>query len=126
LGEVKDWHFTSSFGDDIEGRYYLPPNFDPKKKYPLIVYYYGGTSPTSRTFESTYPLHVYAAQDYVVYTLQPSGTTGYGQEFSARHVNAWGERTADEIVEGVKAFVAAHPFVDGTKIGNIGAPTEGS
>lgn len=121
LGEVKEWHFTSSFGDTIEGRYYLPPHFNPEKKYPLIVYYYGGTSPTSRTFESTYPLHVYAAQDYVVYTLQPSGTTGYGQEFSARHVNAWGEQTADEIIEGVRAFVAAHPFVDGTKIGNIGA-----
>ena len=121
LGEVKDWNFTSSHGDRIEGRYYLPPNFDPEKKYPLIVYYYGGTSPTSRTFESTYPLHVYAAQDYVVYTLQPSGTTGYGQEFSARHVNAWGEQTADEIMEGVRAFVATHPFVDGSKIGNIGA-----
>jgi Dipeptidyl aminopeptidases/acylaminoacyl-peptidases len=121
LGEVRDWNFTSSFGDEIEGRYYLPPYFDPNKKYPLIVYYYGGTSPTSRTFESTYPLHVYAAQDYVVYTLQPSGTTGYGQEFSARHVNAWGDQTAEEIIEGVTAFVAAHPFVDGTKIGNIGA-----
>ena len=121
LGEVKDWQFTSSFGDVIEGRYYLPPNFDPEKKYPLIVYYYGGTSPTARTFESTYPLHVYAAQDYVVYTLQPSGTTGYGQEFSARHVNAWGDQTAEEIIEGVKAFVATHSFVDGTKIGNIGA-----
>ena len=121
LGEVKDWQFTSSSGDVIEGRYYLPPHFDPQKKYPLIVYYYGGTSPTARTFESTYPLHVYAAQDYVVYTLQPSGTTGYGQEFSARHVNAWGDRTAEEIIEGTKAFVASHPFVDGTKIGNIGA-----
>jgi dipeptidyl aminopeptidase/acylaminoacyl peptidase len=121
LGEVMPWNFTSSFGDTIEGRYYLPPNFNPERKYPLIVYYYGGTSPTARTFESTYPLHVYAAQDYVVYTLQPSGTTGYGQEFSARHVNAWGEQTAEEIIEGVKAFVAAHPFVDGTKIGNIGA-----
>lgn len=121
LGEVKDWQFTSSFGEVIEGRYYLPPHFDPKKKYPLIVYYYGGTSPTSRTFESTYPLHVYAAQDFVVYTLQPSGTTGYGQEFSARHVNAWGDRTAEEIIEGTQAFVNAHPFVDGTKIGNIGA-----
>ncbi len=121
LGEVKDWQFTSSFGDVIEGRYYLPPNFDPQKKYPLIVYYYGGTSPTSRTFESTYPLHVYAAQDYVVYTLQPSGTTGYGQEFSARHVNAWGNQTAEEIIEGTQAFVASHPFVDGTRIGNIGA-----
>jgi dipeptidyl aminopeptidase/acylaminoacyl peptidase len=121
LGEVKDWNFTSSFGDVIEGRYYLPPHFDPTKKYPLIVYYYGGTSPTQRTFESTYPLHVYAAQDYVVYTLQPSGTTGYGQEFSARHVNAWGKQTAEEIIEGAKKFAADHPFVDSTKIGNIGA-----
>jgi len=121
LGEVKQWNFKSAFGDTIEGRYYLPPHFDPDKKYPLIVYYYGGTSPTQRTFESTYPMHVYAAQDYVVYTLQPSGTTGYGQEFSARHVNAWGKQTADEIIEGVEKFVNAHPFVDGTKIGNIGA-----
>ncbi|MDD3978913.1 MAG: prolyl oligopeptidase family serine peptidase [Proteiniphilum sp.] len=121
LGEVKDWSFTSTYGDQIDGRYYLPPHFDPERSYPLIVYYYGGTSPTSRIFESTYPLHVYAAQDYVVYTLQPSGTTGYGQEFSARHVNAWGEQTAEEIIEGVKAFVAAHPFVDSTRIGNIGA-----
>ena len=53
LSEVKDWNFTSSFGDEIEGRYYLPPNFDPNKKYPLIVYYYAGTSPTQRVFEST-------------------------------------------------------------------------
>ena len=121
LGEVKDWNFNSSFGDEIEGRYYLPPNFDPNKKYPLIVYYYGGTSPTQRIFESTYPLHVYAAQDYIVYTLQPSGTTGYGQEFSARHVNAWGIQTADEIIEGTKAFVADHSFVDGNNIGCIGA-----
>lgn len=121
LGEIKDWNFTSSYGDVIEGRYYLPPGFNPNKKYPLIVYYYGGTSPTTRIFESTYPLHVYAAQDYVVYTLQPSGTTGYGQEFSARHVNAWGEQTAEEIIEGTKKFIEAHSFVDGTKIGNIGA-----
>lgn len=121
LGKVQDWRFTSSKGDEIDGRFYLPPNFDPTRKYPLIVYYYGGTSPTQRVFESTYPLHVYAAQDYIVYTLQPSGTTGYGQEFSARHVNAWGKQTADEIIEGTKKFVAAHPFVDGTKIGCIGA-----
>ena len=121
LGEVKDWSFKSSLGDEIEGRYYLPPNFDPNNKYPLIVYYYGGTSPTQRIFESTYPLHVYAAQDYIVYTLQPSGTTGYGQEFSARHVNAWGIQTAAEIIEGTKAFVADHPFVDGNNIGCIGA-----
>ncbi len=121
LGPVKDWDFTSSDGSTIYGRYYLPYNFDPDKKYPMIVYYYGGTSPTTRVFESTYPLHTYAAMGYVVYTLQPSGTTGFGQEFAARHVNAWGKVTADEIIEGTKKFCAEHAFVDSKKIGCIGA-----
>ena len=121
LSKVTDWNFTSSDGTTIEGRYYLPPGFDPQKKYPMIVYYYGGTSPTSRAFESTYPLQVYAALGYVVYTLQPSGTTGFGQEFAARHVNAWGEKTADEIILGTQLFYREHNFVDSTKIGCIGA-----
>jgi dipeptidyl aminopeptidase/acylaminoacyl peptidase len=121
LSKVTDWNFTASDGTTIDGRYYLPPGFDPQKKYPLIVYYYGGTSPTARVFESTYPLQVYAALGYVVYTLQPSGTTGYGQEFAARHVNAWGEKTADEIILGTQLFCREHGFVDSTKIGCIGA-----
>ena len=50
----------------------------------MLIYYYGGTSPISRRLEGTYSLAMYAAQGYVVYTLNPSGTTGYGQEFSAR------------------------------------------
>ena len=121
LSKVTDWNFSSSDGTPIEGRYYLPYDFDSQKKYPLIVYYYGGTSPTSRVFESTYPLQVYAALGYVVYTLQPSGTTGFGQEFAARHVNAWGELTANEIIDGTKEFYRQHSFVDSTKIGCIGA-----
>jgi dipeptidyl aminopeptidase/acylaminoacyl peptidase len=121
LSPVTDWHFTPPDGTVIEGRYYLPYGFDPSKKYPMIVYYYGGTSPTARTFESSYPLQVYAALGYVVYTLQPSGTTGFGQEFAARHVNAWGEKTADEIILGTQLFYREHAFVDSTKIGCIGA-----
>ncbi len=121
LGKVEDWSFTASDGTTIDGRYYLPPNFDPSKKYPMIVYYYAGTIPTPRALESPYPLQVYAALGYVVYTLQPSGTTGYGQEFAARHVNAWGKRTADDIIEGTKKFMTDHPFVNTNKIGCIGA-----
>ena len=120
LGEVADFNFVTD-GDTIEGRYYLPPHFDATKQYPLIVYYYGGTTPTSRILESRYPLHVYAALGYVVYTLQPSGTIGFGQEFSARHVNAWGKKTADEIIEGTKQFCATHSFVNKDKIGCLGA-----
>ncbi|MDR1595082.1 MAG: prolyl oligopeptidase family serine peptidase [Prevotellaceae bacterium] len=121
LGDVRDWNFTSSDGTAIKGRYYLPPNFNPSIKYPMIVYYYGGTSPTARTLDHPYPMHVYASMGYVVYVIQPSGTTGFGQEFSARHVNAWGKRTAEDIIEGVKEFAAEHSFVNDKKIGCIGA-----
>ena len=121
FGEVHDWNFTSDEGTTIQGRYYLPPNFDKTKKYPMIVYYYGGTSPTNRALEARYSMHMYAAQGYVVYTLNPSGTTGFGQEFSARHVNAWGKVTADEIIKGTETFCQEHPFVDSKKIGCIGA-----
>ena len=121
LGEVHDWNYTHSRGETIYGRYYLPPHFDPSKKYPMIVNYYGGCSPTGRNFESRYPHHLYAAQGYVVYIVQPSGATGFGQEFAARHVNTWGEGGAEDIIEGVEKFCEAHPFVDKGRIGCIGA-----
>ena len=55
----------------------LPPAFDPNKKYPLIVYYYGGTMPTTRGITSPYCAQLFASRDYVVYVIQPSGTIGY-------------------------------------------------
>lgn len=121
LGKAEDWDFTNSAGTEIKGSCYLPPNFDASKKYPMIVYYYGGTSPTSRTFEGPYPAHVFASQGYVVYIIQPSGATGFGQKFAALHVNAWGKRTAEDIIEGVKQFVKEHPYVNDKKIGCVGA-----
>lgn len=121
FGEMTQWQFTSKDGSLIDGYRCLPPDFDPNKKYPLIVYYYGGTSPSAAAMTSPYAPQVFASRGYVVYVLNPSGTTGYGQEFSARHVNAWGKRTADEIIEGVKKFCDANPFVDRKKIGCLGA-----
>ena len=121
LGSCEAWNFVNSKGDTIYGRYYLPPHFDANRKYPMIVNYYGGCSPTSRNFESRYPHHAYAALGYVVYVIEPSGATGFGQEFSARHVNTFGDGVADDIIEGTRKFAAEHAFVDDRKIGCIGA-----
>ena len=66
LGECKAWNFVNSRGDTLCCRYYLPPHFDASKKYPMVVNYYGGCSPTTRMFQSRYPHHVYAAMGYVV------------------------------------------------------------
>ncbi|MDR2129664.1 MAG: prolyl oligopeptidase family serine peptidase [Odoribacteraceae bacterium] len=120
FGEVQDWDYRYK-GSTIDGRYYLPAGFDPAKKYPLIVYYYGGTSPVERTFGGRWPFNLYAANGYVVYIMQPSGSTGFGQEFSARHQNNWGITTADEIIASTKAFIANHPFIDPRRIGCMGA-----
>ena len=121
LGECRDWNFINSKGDTIYGRYYLPPHFDETKKYPMIVNYYGGCSPTERNFESRYPHHAYAALGYVVYVVQPSGASGFGQEFGSRHVNTAGEGPAQDIIEGTKKFCEEHTFVNAKKIGCIGA-----
>lgn len=121
LGKTEPWNFTASDGTVITGKMCLPPDFDPNKKYPLIVYYYGGTTPTTRGIGNPYCAQLFASRDYVVYVIQPSGTIGFGQEFSARHVNAWGKRTADDIIEGTKQFCKEHSFVDAKKIGCLGA-----
>lgn len=121
LGETEPWNFTASDGTVITGKMCLPPDFDPNKKYPMIVYYYGGTTPTTRGISNPYCAQLFASRDYVVYVIQPSGTIGFGQEFSARHVNAWGKRTADDIIEGTKRFCEEHPFVDPKRVGCIGA-----
>jgi dipeptidyl aminopeptidase/acylaminoacyl peptidase len=118
---IRNWSFTTSEGIDIKGRYYLPHDFDPDKKYPVIVYYYGGTTPVGRTFGGRYPFNIWAGNGYVVYVLQPSGATGFGQAFSAAHVNNWGITVADEIIEGTRKFLEAHPFADAGKVGCAGA-----
>ncbi len=121
FGEVRDWDFKTNDGTTIVGRYYLPKNFDTNKKYPLLVYYYGGTSPVSRYFGGRYPFNVFADNGYVVYVLQPSGSTGFGQEFAARHQNNWCKTTADEIIYGVKKFSNDHSFINKDKIACMGA-----
>lgn len=121
LGECKAWNYVNSRGDTLCCRYYLPPHFDAAKKYPMVVNYYGGCSPTSRMFQSRYPHHVYAAMGYVVLVVNPSGATGFGQKFSARHVDTAGEGVAEDIISSTQAFCDEHAFVNRKKIGCIGA-----
>lgn len=121
------WTFRNSIGDEVTCRYYLPVGFDPAvdevpgEGFPMITYYYGGCSPTSRSFESSYPWQIWAAQGYAVLVVQPSGAAGFGQEWASRHVNTAGADPARDIIEGVKQFCAEHKFVNPKKVGCCGA-----
>lgn len=120
-GQGFGYDFTSSRGDVINGYYVLPPDFDPNKKYPMVVFYYGGCSPTTRYFIGSYSPQYYAAQGYVFYVVNPSGASGFGQEFAARHVNTAGDVVVDDIIEGVMKFCEDHPYVDSKHVGCFSA-----
>ena len=121
IGTCEDWNFTNSKGDTVYGRLYLPKDFDATKKYPMIVYYYGGCSPVSRYFESPYAPQYWNSLGYVAYIIEPSGATGFGQEWASRHVNTAGRGPAEDIIEGTKKICEAHPYINKEKIGCMGA-----
>lgn len=123
LGTCEGYSFKSSRGYDITGFYYLPANMDKSKKYPVIVDYYGGCSPTSRRFGggSHYPAHYWNALGYVVLIVNPSGAAGFGQEWAARHVNTAGEGVAEDIIEATEWFADNNAFINKDKIGCVSA-----
>jgi len=121
FGKTEPWNFVNKSGTTIYGRVYYPPFYDETKKYPVIVNYYGGTSPIERSFGGRYPINVWTAGGYIVYVLQPSGATGFGQDFSALHVNGWGFDAIDDVIDGTKEFLKTHPTADSKNVGCIGA-----
>ncbi len=118
FGNTEPWNFINARGQDIEGWIYYPPGFERTRTYPMIVYYYGGVFPNGEAF--VWRNHYLAANGYVVYTLNPVGAVGYGPEFADAHVNDWGERAAEDVIEGVQSVLAEHPFIDGESVGAFG------
>ena len=121
FGRVEPFACRLDNGEELDGRVHYPLHYDPSRKYPVIVYYYGGTSPITRDFGGRYPKNVWTSRDYFVYVPNPSGALGYGQEYSARHVNDWGRLTAGEVIEGTRKFLEAHPAADSENMACIGA-----
>jgi len=121
IGTEQDFNFTNSRGDTVYGRFYCPKDYDPMKKYPLLVYYYGGCAPVGRYFDSTYNPVYWTSLGYCAYIVEPSGATGFGQEWASRHVNTAGHGPAEDIIEGTCALCRQYAFIDSTKIGCMGA-----
>ena len=123
VGTVKPWSFQTSRGYRVTGFYNLPADFDPQKKYPVIVNYYGGCSPTSRRFGNGthYPAHYWNALGYIVFSVNPSGASGFGQEWASRHVNTMGEGVAQDIIDATRQFVKDVPQCDADHIGCVSA-----
>ncbi len=95
-----------------------PHDFDPSKKYPLILNVHGG--PQMQWMDSYRgDWQVYPGKGYIVAFANPTGSTGYGQDFTDAIGCDWGGRVFQDLMK-VTDQLAALPYVDSSRMGAMG------
>ncbi len=110
LGEVEEINYTSVDDFDIQGWIVKPPDFDPSKKYPLMLAIHGGPHGMYNVgFNFGWQEH--AANGYVVLYTNPRGSSGYGSAFGNAIKNAYPGKDFDDLMKGVDE-VLAQGYID--------------
>jgi dipeptidyl aminopeptidase/acylaminoacyl peptidase len=129
--QVRDWTlgteevvtWKSQDGATIEGILHKPADYDPAKKYPLLVLIHGGPTgislPTLSPNDSYYPVQIFLSKGALV--LQPNyrGSAGYGAAFRALNVRNLGVGDMWDVMSGVDSLIKKG-IVDPTKLGSMG------
>jgi dipeptidyl aminopeptidase/acylaminoacyl peptidase len=118
--EVVQW--KSSDGTTVEGILVKPLDFDPHKKYPLLVVIHGG--PTGTDFPSVaadryYPVEKFVAKGALVLRPNYRGSAGYGEKFRSLNVRNLGVGDYADVISGVDSLIA-QGYVDKDRVGSMG------
>lgn len=122
LKPAEDVEWTGAMGRKIHGYIVKPNNFDPAKKYPLLVLIHGGPQGAwNDNWGYRWNPEVFANAGYVVFTPNPRGSTGYGQQFVNEISGDWGGKAYIDIMNGVADVLRRNSFLDRNRIGAAGA-----
>jgi len=110
--------FKGADGWDIDGWILKPHNFDPDKKYPLIVEIHGGPQ-TQYGYGFFHEMQMLVAEGYVVFFTNPRGSCGYGYEFALAVRGAWGEKDSIDIMLGIDELLK-RGYIDEQRMGVTG------
>ncbi len=106
LAKVEPLPVTSSYDKRPIGAWIaLPPNFDPTKKYPLILEIHGGPFSAYGPSFST-DVQLYASAGYIVVYSNPRGSTGYGEAFANTIDRNYPSQDYDDLMSVVDAAIA--------------------
>jgi dipeptidyl aminopeptidase/acylaminoacyl peptidase len=95
-----------------------PHNFDPSKKYPVILNVHGGPqSQWADAFRGDW--QVYPGAGYIVAFPNPHGSTGYGQDYTAAISGDWGGKVYEDLMKVTDALEKL-PYVDPNRMGAMG------
>ena len=98
-----------------------PPQFDPNKKYPTVLYCQGGPqSPVSQFWSYRWNLQTFAANDYIIVAPNRRGLPGFGQAWNEQISGDYSGQNIRDYLSAIDAL-AKEPFVDETRLGCVGA-----
>ncbi len=105
LGKVEEiWYKSSVDNRDIQGWMVYPPNYDPTKKYPLLVENHGGPILNYGPHFSA-EMQLFAAEGYLVFYPNPRGSTSYGEEFGNLLFNNYPGEDYNDVMDGVDELI---------------------
>ena len=100
LGAVEEIWYDSVGGMKVQGWIVKPPDFNPAKKYPLILYIHGGPH-AMYGIGFNFEFQNHAAENYVVLYTNPRGSSGYGKQFGNAINNNYPGEDYDDLMRGV-------------------------
>jgi dipeptidyl aminopeptidase/acylaminoacyl peptidase len=118
--EVVQW--KSSDGAMIEGILIKPADFDPARKYPLMVVIHGGPTGVDTPLLSAdryYPVEKFAAKGALILKPNYRGSAGYGAKFRALNVRNLGVGDYADVISGVD-YLIAKGIVDKDRVASMG------
>ena len=121
MGEVEERWIETTDGKQMLTWVVYPPNFDPAKKYPALLYCQGGPQSTLDQFWSyRWNLQMMAANGYIVVAPNRRGVPGFGSEWLEQISGDYGGQNMRDYFSAIDA-VAAEPYVDENRLGATGA-----
>jgi len=124
MGNLSIFTIQNKTGINLYGRLYKPTNFDSTKKYPVIVYWYGG--PHAQMILNAwnggagdYWFQYMAQRGYIVYTIDPRGSDNRGKAFEQAIFRNAGEPQMEDMLSAVE-YLKSLPYVNTEKMGLFG------
>ncbi|OJV78747.1 MAG: peptidase S9 [Bacteroidia bacterium 44-10] len=121
MGEVEERWIATTDGKEMLTWVVYPPDFDPKKSYPALLYCQGGPqSMVSQFWSYRWNLQMMAANGYIVVAPNRRGLPGFGQEWLEQISGDYGGQNMKDYLAAIDA-VAKEPYVDENRLGCTGA-----
>lgn len=121
MGSFQEKFIRTKDGKDLQMWVVFPPDFDPSKKYPSLLFCNGGPQSTLGPFWSyRWNFQMMAAKGYIVYAPNRRGVAGFGQEWKEQISGDYGGKNIQDYLDATDAM-ALEPYVDRERMGAVGA-----